>query len=316
MADDEIERIRGRFRIEHTLARLGAERLWELLALRGLRRRARRDDRRAGRADGQGRPEGDLPVRLAGRSGRQPRGADVSGPEPLPGEQRARAREAHQQRAAPRRPDRLRRGQERHLLARAHRRRRRGRLRRAAQRLRAHEGVHRGGRGRRPLRGSALVREEVRPPRRQGARPDEPVRPHARAARLAADVLDVPTVLVARTDAHSATLLTSDVDERDREFITGERTPEGFFRITPGIEAPIARALAYAPVRRRALVRDLDARSRRGSARSPRPSTPSSPASCSPTTARRRSTGASTSTTRRSRRSSASWPRWVTSSSS
>jgi isocitrate lyase len=67
------------------------------------------------------------------------------------------------------------------------------------------------------------------------------------SARLAADVLDVPTVLVARTDALSATLLTSDVDERDREFITGERTAEGFFRLTPGIEAPIARALAYAP---------------------------------------------------------------------
>ena len=67
------------------------------------------------------------------------------------------------------------------------------------------------------------------------------------AARLAADVLDVPTVLVARTDALSATLLTSDVDERDRAFTTGERTPEGFYRVSPGIEAPIARALAYAP---------------------------------------------------------------------
>jgi len=67
------------------------------------------------------------------------------------------------------------------------------------------------------------------------------------SARLAADVMGVPTVLVARTDALSATLLTSDVDERDREFLTGERTPEGFFRIEPGIEAPIARALAYAP---------------------------------------------------------------------
>ena len=67
------------------------------------------------------------------------------------------------------------------------------------------------------------------------------------SARLAADVLDVPTILVARTDALSATLLTSDVDERDHEFLTGERTPEGFFRVTPGIEAPIARALAYAP---------------------------------------------------------------------
>jgi isocitrate lyase len=67
------------------------------------------------------------------------------------------------------------------------------------------------------------------------------------SARLAADVLDVPTILIARTDALSATLLTSDVDERDREFLTGERTPEGFFRVRPGIEAPIARALAYAP---------------------------------------------------------------------
>ena len=67
------------------------------------------------------------------------------------------------------------------------------------------------------------------------------------AARLAADVLDVPTILVARTDALSATLLTSDVDERDHEFLTGERTPEGFFHVKPGIEAPIARALAYAP---------------------------------------------------------------------
>jgi isocitrate lyase len=67
------------------------------------------------------------------------------------------------------------------------------------------------------------------------------------SARLAADVLDVPTILIARTDALSATLLTSDVDERDHAFLTGERTAEGFFRVEPGIEAPIARALAYAP---------------------------------------------------------------------
>jgi isocitrate lyase len=67
------------------------------------------------------------------------------------------------------------------------------------------------------------------------------------AARLAADVLDVPTVLIARTDADSARLLTSDVDERDRRFITGERTPEGFFRITGGLDCAIARALSYAP---------------------------------------------------------------------
>ncbi|HEX6587886.1 MAG TPA: isocitrate lyase [Longimicrobiales bacterium] len=67
------------------------------------------------------------------------------------------------------------------------------------------------------------------------------------AARLAADVLDVPTVLVARTDAESATLLTSDVDERDREFLIGETTAEGYHRIKPGLEPAIARGLAYAP---------------------------------------------------------------------
>jgi isocitrate lyase len=67
------------------------------------------------------------------------------------------------------------------------------------------------------------------------------------AARLAADVCRVPTVLVARTDALSATLLTSDVDERDSEFLTGERTPEGYFRVEGGIESAIARGLAYAP---------------------------------------------------------------------
>ncbi len=67
------------------------------------------------------------------------------------------------------------------------------------------------------------------------------------AARLAADVSGVPTVLVARTDANSANLLTSDVDPRDREFMTGERTPEGFYRIRGGLDSAIARGLAYAP---------------------------------------------------------------------
>jgi isocitrate lyase len=67
------------------------------------------------------------------------------------------------------------------------------------------------------------------------------------AARLAADVTGVPTLLVARTDALSANLLTSDVDERDAEFCTGERTSEGFYRVRDGIEPTIARGLAYAP---------------------------------------------------------------------
>jgi isocitrate lyase len=67
------------------------------------------------------------------------------------------------------------------------------------------------------------------------------------AARLAADISNVPTLIVARTDADAATLITSDVDERDRPFLTGERTSEGFFRIMPGIKTAIARGLAYAP---------------------------------------------------------------------
>ncbi|MEN9938680.1 MAG: hypothetical protein RLZZ387_5259 [Chloroflexota bacterium] len=67
------------------------------------------------------------------------------------------------------------------------------------------------------------------------------------AARLAADVLDVPTLLVARTDAHAAALLTTDVDPYDHAFVTGERTSEGFFRVKSGLEAAIARGLAYAP---------------------------------------------------------------------
>ncbi|MET7638443.1 isocitrate lyase [Streptomyces sp. NPDC005438] len=67
------------------------------------------------------------------------------------------------------------------------------------------------------------------------------------AARLAADIADVPTVIIARTDALAANLLTSDVDERDAEFCTGERTAEGFYRVRNGMEPVIARGLAYAP---------------------------------------------------------------------
>src|SRR5258708_39521188 len=67
------------------------------------------------------------------------------------------------------------------------------------------------------------------------------------AARLAADVLDVPTLLIARTDALSATMLTNDIDQLDREFITGERTAEGYYMVRSGLEPVIARCLAYAP---------------------------------------------------------------------
>ena len=67
------------------------------------------------------------------------------------------------------------------------------------------------------------------------------------AARLAADVMGVPTLIMARTDADSAALLTSDIDPRDREFLTGERTSEGFFGIRSGLKSAIARAISYAP---------------------------------------------------------------------
>src|SRR5690606_30847847 len=67
------------------------------------------------------------------------------------------------------------------------------------------------------------------------------------AARLAADICGVPTLIIARTDAQAATLLTSDIDPRDQRFLTGERSPEGFYRVRNGIEACIARGLAYAP---------------------------------------------------------------------
>jgi isocitrate lyase len=67
------------------------------------------------------------------------------------------------------------------------------------------------------------------------------------AARLAADVMGVPTVIVARTDAESAALLTNDIDPRDRRFLTGDRTSEGFFRVRGGTKSAIARAISYAP---------------------------------------------------------------------
>ncbi|QRG67713.1 isocitrate lyase [Brevibacillus choshinensis] len=67
------------------------------------------------------------------------------------------------------------------------------------------------------------------------------------SARLAADVMGVPTIIVARTDANGAFLITSDIDEQDQPFLTGERTPEGFFRLRGGLDAAIARGLAYAP---------------------------------------------------------------------
>ena len=102
-----------------------------------VRQRARGDDRRPGRADGARRTRGDLPQRLAGRGRREPRRAGLPRSEPVPGEQRARGRAAHLERAAPGRPDRVLGGAQRPPLDGADRRRCGGRLRRPAERLRA-----------------------------------------------------------------------------------------------------------------------------------------------------------------------------------
>ena len=136
------------------------------------------------------------------------------------------------------------------------------------------------------------------------------------AARLAADVMDVPTLLIARTDANGARLLTSDIDERDRPFLTGERTAEGFYQITgrPGSRDRPRSVLCS--LRRPSLVRDVDARPGGGSNGSPRRSRTASPASSWPTTARPPSTGRPSSMKQRSPASSASSGRWATSSSS
>ncbi len=121
------------------------------------------------------------------------------------------------------------------------------------------------------------------------------------AARLAADCMGVPTVILARTDAEAADLVTSDIDDNDRPFCTGERTVEGFYKTRNGLDQAVSRGLAYAPVRRPALVRDRQARPRVRQGVRRRRSTRSSRARCWPTTARPRSTGRRTSTTRPSR---------------
>ena len=205
----------------------------------------------------------------------------------------SRRRAAHQQRAAaaPTRSSWAE-GDDASRLVRADRRRRRGRLRRPAQRLRADEGDDRGRRRRRALRGPARLGEEVRPPRRQGARADQRSS-SARSTRRGSPPTcsacrpcssRAPTRLGARCSPATSTSATA-------PFVTGERTPEGFFRVARGIDARDRPRPRLRAVRRPALVRDLDAdldearAVRRGDPRA------SSPASCSPTTARRRSTG-------------------------
>ncbi len=136
--------------------------------------RPRCPDRQPGRPDGPRRARRHLPVGLAGRGGRQPLRPDLSRPEPVPVELGAGRGPAHQQRAAAGGPDRAQLRRRGHRLAGAHRRRRRGRVRRSAERLRADEADDRRRRGRGALGGPARLGEEVRAPRWQGPRADRP----------------------------------------------------------------------------------------------------------------------------------------------
>ena len=263
---DDVERIRGRFRIEHTLARLGAERLWELL---------HSEDYVAA----LGAMTGAQAVQMvkAGLKAIYLSGWQVAADANLAGHTYP-DQSLYPANSAPALVKRI-----NNALLRADqidsaegkngtywlapdRRRRRGGLRRPAQRVRAHEGVHRGGRGRRPLRGPALVREEVRPPRRQGARPDEPVRPHARLRA-----------------ARRGRARRPDRARRAHRRALGDAAHERRRRARPRVHHRRADARGLLPhharhrgadrararlraVRRRALVRDLDARPRRGGA--------------------------------------------------
>ena len=146
----------------------------------GLCPRARRGHRQSGDADGPRRVEGDLSLRLAGRRRRQHRRRHVSRPVALSGQCRARAVPPDQPHPAARRPDRAYGRRRQARLVRADHRRCRSRLRRALELLRDHEGLYRGRRRRRPFRGPARRRKEVRPSRRQGADPDPGPYPQSR----------------------------------------------------------------------------------------------------------------------------------------
>lgn len=135
------------------------------------------------------------------------------------------------------------------------------------------------------------------------------------AARLAADVLGVPTLVIARTDADAADLITSDCDPYDSEFITGERTSEGFYRTHAGIEQAISRGLAYAPYADWSGAKP-PRRTGAGKNALPMLSTPNIRANCWPITARRPSTGRRNWMIKPSPASSSSCPTWATSISS
>ncbi|MGH3035857.1 MAG: isocitrate lyase [Gaiellaceae bacterium] len=247
-AEEDVERLRGSVRVEHTLARLGAERLWELLQERPY-------------VAALGALTGGQAVQMvkAGLEAIYLSGWQVAADANLAG-QTFPDQSLYPSNSAP-------------ALVR--------RLNAALLRADQIEHAEGGGNGRRwlapivadaeagfggPLQAFELMRtmieagaagvhfeDQLASEKKCGHLGGKVLVPTSQfvrtlsAARLAADVCGVPTLVVARTDALSATLLTNDVDERDHEFLTGERTPEGYFRVEGGIESAIARGLAYAP---------------------------------------------------------------------
>ena len=303
-AAEDVVRLRGTVHIEHTLARLGAEKLWRYLHEKPF-------------VNALGALTGNQAMQQvkAGLNAIYLSGWQVAGDANLAGEMYPdqslypansvpRGRQAHQQHAHARRPDPSRRRAATSVDYFAADRRGCGsRLRRRAERVRADEADDRGGRRGRALRGPAGVGQEVRPHGRQGAGADaRSDRASSIAARLAADVCGVPTVLLARTDAEAG----EPAHLRRRRATTGrsctgERTVEGFFRRARARTGDRARPRLRA-VCGPDLVRDRQAGPRIREGNSPKRSTRVSRTSCWPTTARRRSTGRRISTTRRSRK--------------
>ena len=264
--EDDVARLRGTVHVEHTLARLGAERLWQLLARERLRppRSARSPAARPCRWSRPGSRRSTCPA------GRSPRTRTSPGRRTRT---RASTRRTRRRRVVRRINNALLRADQ---IARARK------ATRATYWLAPIVADAEAGFGG-PLNAFELMKamieagaagvhfeDQLASEKKCGHLGGKVLVPTSQfvrtlvAARLAADVLGVPTLVVARTDALSATLITSDVDERDRPFITGERTAEGFFRIRGGIESAIARGARVRAVRGRALVRDVDARPRRG----------------------------------------------------
>ena len=306
---EDVRRLRPQVLVEHTLARVGAERLWRLLAERD-------------HVPALGALTGGQAVQMAKAgleaiylSGWQVAAdanlAGLPGPEPVPGQQRALVRRINNACSGPSRWPRSR-GRSGPACCRSWPTPRPGSE--AAERLRADRGPDRGRGGRDPLRGPAGQREEVRSPGRQGAGPDRPVHPHpaggpaGRRRRRGADHPRRPDRRPGRDPAHlrrrRAGPAVPDRAHR-RGLLPGQGRPGG----------PDRPAIAYAPYAD-LLWCETSTPTWTRPAGSPRPSTPSSRASCWPTTARPASTGGGRSTSRRSPGSRRSWPRWATGSSS